>query len=130
MLDRIRTAELGYSDSDEEIHRTLQSFSEAWYSGDVKKAEGALHSKYAASMINDKSQPEKVDLLKFIKNGVGSNTPREVRNRMITIYESKYEKATTARLMFRDQIHYLHLVNENGQWKILSDLIVKKEMHG
>jgi retinol-binding protein 3 len=128
LIKEERTKQLAYEPEKEKIHQTLLSFSEAWYNGESHKAELMLHEKFKA-YINDANLIEEVDVIELIKNGIGSKTPREVRNRMITIYETKYEKTASARLMFRDQIHYLHLVNDNGRWRIISDLIVKKQRH-
>ncbi|MEP1035547.1 S41 family peptidase [Ekhidna sp.] len=131
LIKHKRTAELGYDDSKEKVHQTLQQLSEAWYTGDFKSAKSLIYSKYKAYLsIDNESIVNEVNLLKLIENGTGAKTPREVRNREISIYEVRNDETATARLMFRDQIHYLHLINDNGTWKIISDLITLKQMHG
>lgn len=131
LIGQKRTAELAYNESKEEVHQTLQRLSEAWYTGDFKSAQSLIHSKCKAYLsTNNESIVNEVKLLNFIKDGTGAKTPREVRNREISIYEVRNDETAIARLMFRDQIHYLHLINDNGSWKIISDLITKKQMHG
>jgi hypothetical protein len=131
LIEQARTAQLAYEVSKEKVYQTLQQLSEAWYTGNVKSAESILYHKYKAHLsTNDTSVESEVDLLKLIEAGSGSKTPREVRNREISIYEVRNNETAIARIMLRDQIHYLHLINDNGTWKILSDLITKKQMHG
>lgn len=131
LIEQNRTAELAYNTSKEKVHQTLQRLSEAWYTGDFKSAESLIYSKCKAYLsTNNESVAKEVNLLRLIENGTGAKTPREFRNREITIYEVRNDETAIARLMFRDQIHYLHLINDNGSWKIISDLITKKQMHG
>ena len=131
LIEKKRTEELAYNESKEKVYQALQKLSEAWYSGDFKSAEPLIYTKCRAYLsINNKSIVNEVELLKFIKDGTGTKTPREVRNREISIYEVRNNKTAIARLMFRDQIHYIHLINDNDSWKILSDLITMKQKHG
>lgn len=131
LIQANRTAELAYDASKEKVHQTLQQLSEAWFKGDTKKAETLIYHKSKTYLKTDNGNVvKKVNLLKLIENGTGSKTPREVRNREISIYEVRDDKTAIARLMFRDQIHYLNLINDNGSWKIISDLITEKQMHG
>ncbi|TJY34067.1 S41 family peptidase [Pontimicrobium aquaticum] len=131
LIQASRTAELAFDASKEKVHQTLQELSEAWYNGDVKKAQSLIyHENEAYLKLDDDKVVKKVNLLKLIETGVGSKIPRELRNREISIYEVRDDKTAIARLMFRDQIHYLHLINDNGSWKIISDLITEKQMHG
>jgi len=131
IIQASRTTELAFDASKEKVHQTLQELSEAWYKGDVKKAQSLIyHENKTYLKIDDDKVVKKVNLLKLIETGAGSKTPRELRNREISIYEVRDDKTAIARLMFRDQIHYLHLINDNGSWKIISDLITEKQMHG
>lgn len=131
LIEQKRTAELAYEESKEKVHQTLQRLSNAWYTGDFKSAQSLMYRKCKAyQSTNNGSIVNKVNLLKLIEGGTGAKTPREVRNREISIYEVRNNKTAIARVMFRDQIHYLHLVNDNNSWKIISDLITKKQMHG
>ncbi|MER3317719.1 MAG: S41 family peptidase [Allomuricauda sp.] len=130
LIQETRTVELAYDESKEKVHQTLQQLSEAWYKGDIQKAESLIYHKSKTYLKTDNANVVKeLNLLKLIETGTGSKTPREVRNREISIYEVRDDKTAIARLMFRDQIHYLHLINDNGSWKIISDLITKKRMH-
>lgn len=36
----------------------------------------------------------------------------------------------SAKVMFRDQVHYLNLIQDNGEWKIVSNFIQPKISHG
>jgi len=129
LIKNKRTKKLAYETSKEEVHKTLQRFSEAWYSGNFTDAKPIIHD-LCKSYLSTNNKIEEVNILKLIKNGEGSKTPREVKNRVISVYEVRNNETAIARLMFRDQIHYLHLVNNNGSWKIVSDLITRKQMHG
>lgn len=131
IIDQKRTKELAYNESKETVHKVLQKLSESWYQGDFETASTLFFDDFTAyvSTNNDQVKGE-VDLLKLIKEGVGSKTPREVRNREISIYEVRDNQTAIARLMLRDQIHYLNLINDKGSWKIISDLITMKERHG
>jgi hypothetical protein len=131
LIEQNRTAELAYDESKEKVHQTLQRLSEAWYKGDFKSAQFLIYKGCKAYIsTNKESVVYEVNLLKLIEDGIGTKTPREVRNREISIYEVRNDETAIARLMLRDQIHYLHLINDNGSWKIISDLITRKQMHG
>ena len=125
-----RIKELAFNAPKENVHQTLQQFAEAWYSGDYSSVESMIHSKCKSYLRADELNIAKeVNILKLIENGSGSKTPREVKNREISIYEVRDNQTAIARLMFRDQIHYLNLVNDKGSWKIISDLITPKKGH-
>lgn len=131
LIKQQRTIELAYNPSKENVYQTLQQFSEAWYSGDAKSAAPLIYDICNTYFKTENTDVVKqVDLIEMIEHGFGSKTPREVRNREISIYEVRDDKTAIARLMFRDQIHYLNLINDNGSWKIISDLITQKKMHG
>jgi len=131
LIEQNRKAELAYNDSKEKVHQTLQQLSEAWYTGDFKSAQALIYSRCKAYIsTNNENIVNEVNLLELIEKGTGAKTPREVRNREISIYEVRNDETAIAKLMFRDQIHYLQLINDNGSWKIISDLITKKQIHG
>lgn len=131
LIEQKRKNELAYNPSKEKVHQTLQQLSDAWYNGDIEKADALVHEKYKTFLkTEDGGAIKQVNMLKLIENGAGKKTPREVRNREISIYDVRDDKTAIARLMFRDQIHYLHLINDNGSWKIISNLITKKQTHG
>lgn len=131
LIKQKRTTELAYSPSKEKVHQTLQQLSDAWYTGNVKSAEPLFFDKCNTHIKTGNQEIVKeVNLLDLIEKGFGTKTPREFRNREISIYEVRDNKTAIARLMLRDQIHYLHLINDNDSWKIISDLITMKERHG
>ena len=131
LIEQNRPAEFAYNESKEKVHQTLQQLSEAWYTGDFKSAQALIYSSCKAYIsTNNENIVNEVNLLELIENGTGVKTPREFRNREISIYEVRNDETAIAKLMFRDQIHYLQLINDNGSWKIISDLITKKQMHG
>lgn len=130
-IEAKRTTELAYEVSKENVHQTLQQLSEAWYTGNTEIAQQIIFEDCKSHLsLNDDRVIAEIDLLQLIEQGIGKRTPREVRNREISVYEVRSNETAIARMMLHDQIHYLLLKNEKGSWKVISDLVTQKKRHG
>lgn len=111
------------------IVQVALDYIEGWYAGDAERMERALHPELAKRALlpvpgtesKHLEQTSALSLIHGTRGGYGKQTPPERRQKDITVLDV-FENAASAKIVAADWIDYLHLVREDGRWKIVNVL--------
>ncbi|MGI8835490.1 MAG: nuclear transport factor 2 family protein [Pyrinomonadaceae bacterium] len=117
------------SDADQAaIKQTALDYVEGWYEGNVERMERALHPELAKRIVRANQQGQSrldqmsaMSLVQGTRRGGGKNTPKEKRQKDVTILDV-FENAASVKLVASDWIDYLHIAKFDGRWLIVNVL--------
>jgi hypothetical protein len=120
--------------SDEEAVRgTVADYIEGYYTGDASRVGRSLHPHYLKHMIitdvdgqmriNDKDGPE---LVQEVRAHGASDLPLSERKEQISVLDITDDLASV-KLVAAHWIDYITLMKSNGQWKIMSVVLRRKD---
>jgi hypothetical protein len=111
------------------IRRAALDYAEGWYEGDAARMERCLHSNLAKRHLKVDGDSggtvlehfTKEDMVRFTREGGGSNTPRELLRYEIEVIEVLQEVALV-RCETALFVDFLQLVHDDGEWLIVNVL--------
>jgi hypothetical protein len=125
-----RPTQANTSDADfAAIRQTALDYIEGFYEGDAQRMERALHPELAKRIVltdaqSGRSRLDQMGALALVQGtraGYGKNTPKESRQKDVTILDI-FERAASVKIIASDWIDYLHLAKFNGRWVIVNVL--------
>jgi len=119
---------------DAAIRQTALDYIDGWYEGDAARMERALHPELAKRMVyTDPSGRSRLDqmsamtLVQSTKAGGGNRTPKNQRQRDITILD-RFNNTAVVKVVASTWVDYLQEVKFEGQWKIINVLWERKTL--
>ena len=116
------------------VRATALDYAEGWYEGDVERMERCLHPNLVKRQL--RRDPEtgaavfehftKEDMVRFTKQGLGKQVPREKIYYKVDITEV-FREVAMVRCESALYVDFLQLVYENGRWLIVNVLYATTE---
>jgi len=114
---------------EEAIRQTSLDYIEGWYTGDAERMERALHPKLAKRMAmtnpaTGESQLNEMgaeQLVAATRSGYGKQTPESERRMDVTILDV-YESVAVVKVVAKDWVDYLQIVEFDDRWVIINVL--------
>lgn len=111
------------------IRATALDYIEGWFAGDVERMERALHPELVKRILvtDQETGRDWVDgmgmtkLVEGTRHGFGREIPEDARRTDVTILDIT-GRAASVKVDAGPWVDYMHLVRENGEWKILNVL--------
>jgi len=110
------------------IYEAVEDYYGGWYEANPERMSRCLHLNLAKRAIKlDEAGKEyllhltKEVMVDATANGGGSAAPADKRHWTITILDS-YEEIATVKVASDEYMEYIHLVKQNGQWRIANVL--------
>lgn len=111
------------------IRATALDYIEGWFAGDVARMERALHPELVKRILvtDRETGRDWVDgmgitkLVEGTRHGFGREIPEDTRRTEVTILDIT-GRAASVKVDAGPWVDYMHLVRENGEWKILNVL--------
>lgn len=110
------------------IKQTILDYAQGWYTGNAELMARSLHPKLAkrvlladangALMLNEMTASELVENTRL---GKGKTLPPKQQVADVTILDV-FGNIATAKLQMRRRTDYLHLLKEDGTWRIINVL--------
>lgn len=112
----------------EAIRRTALDYIEGWYEGNAERMERSLHPELAKRMVETSSkgksrlnQMSAMTLVQRTRRGGGKDTPRERRQRDVTILDV-FQNAASVKIVASEWVDYLQMAKVDGRWVIVNVL--------
>lgn len=111
------------------IRKAALDYIEGWYTGDADRMAKAVHTELAKRIVatHPKTGEEvfqhqdSTSLVTATNKGYGTKIPDGRRQKKVTILDV-FEGAASAKIVAADWVDYLHLVKQNGDWRIVNVL--------
>lgn len=111
------------------IRATALDYIEGWFAGDVERMERALHPELVKRILvtDQETGRDWVDgmgmtkLVEGTRHGFGREIPEHTRRTEVTILGIT-GRAASVKVDAGPWVDYMHLVRDNGEWKILNVL--------
>ena len=111
------------------IRQTILDYAEGWYTGNAVRMARAVHPQLAkrALLTNRQTNDLFLDdmnaekLIEATRKGYGKGLPPEQQQKDMVIIEINGNTAV-AKLQMRRWYDYLHLIREDGEWRIINVL--------
>jgi hypothetical protein len=113
----------------EAVRQTALDYVEGWYEGNAERMRRALHPDLQKRIVerDPKSGKDRLremsaaTLVGYTRDGGGTSTPKEKRQKDITIFDI-YRDEASAKVVFLEWVDYLHLARFDGRWVIVNVL--------
>ncbi|UCC81934.1 MAG: nuclear transport factor 2 family protein [Gemmatimonadota bacterium] len=111
------------------ITQTALDYIEGWYEGNAERMERALHPELAKRMVSTDpasgasrlNHMTAEQLVAGTRAGYGTQTPEAERRRDVTILDI-YESVACVKVVAKDWVDYLHVVEFDNRWVIINVL--------
>lgn len=111
------------------IRQAALDYAEGWYTGNAERMARALHPKLAKRALLPErgtgdlrlDEMDAQTLIEATRKGYGKGLPPSQQQRDIQIWEV-YGNTAVVKLQMRRWYDYLHLIRENGEWRIINVL--------
>lgn len=111
------------------IRATALDYIEGWFTGDPERMERALHPELVKRILatDEETGRDFVDamgatkLVEGTRHGFGREIPADTRRTDVAILDIT-GRAASVKVDAGPWVDYMHLVRENGEWKILNVL--------
>lgn len=111
------------------IRATALDYIEGWFAGDAARMERALHPELVKRILvtDEETGRDWVDgmgmtkLVEGTRHGYGREIPADERRSDVSILDIT-GRAASVKVDAGQWVDYMHLVRENGEWKILNVL--------
>jgi hypothetical protein len=115
------------------IRSTALDYVEGWYEGNAERMTRALHPELVKRIVvSDTATGRSVlqnmgasALVNGTRHGYGKETPKERRQRDVTVLDV-YRNAASAKAVMADWIDYMQLAKVDGRWVIVNVLWEQK----
>ena len=115
------------------IRATALDYAEGWYEGNPDRMARALHPELVKRIVvSDTTTGKSVlqnmgasALVNGTRHGYGKETPKERRQRDVTVLDI-YGNAASAKAVMADWVDYMQLARVDGRWVIVNVLWERK----
>jgi hypothetical protein len=119
------------------IRQTALDYIEGWYTGDHERMAQAVHTHLVKRIVATHPKTgeqvfrdqDSTALVTATKKGYGTKIPDAKRQKDVTILDV-FEGAASVKIVAADWVDYLHLVKQDGKWKIINVLWEKRPRRG